>query len=585
MVDANRRGSNLLLDEFFAHGDDRFVPELLAVTDAARLAALTERWKRDPRPWARAMQLRYLDQPWTSVGHNVVVKRLFKEAERRADLELLGAFLHRFDLLVRRERTSGYRWDPESRRSIHSEHLALPHDALRGTPPPRALAQRPRLRAPFPWRERGTLFSARTRYYLRRRVVRDLRRLAFREPVRYVEAAAFALARYRDDDLADGVAVLDSWCLLALCYRRHPALHFGADHVQLTPGHALAELTPAPRHLAAWRAPAGFGALLGLARAPARLVRIWARSLLRSEHAAGFATAPVAAVLPLLDHDDEQTQAFGAELLAAIVRERALATPEWLTLLRAPGVVAQQTVVDLARPHLRAAHLELDALIELALVPGAPLAAFAADLLREHPAAASAPARLADLAQARCAAVAGRLAAWAIALLGAPDRYDVTLVARFFDAPLASARAAAWAWLQPGTPGHADPALWSRLVETPYDDARALLLTALRERAGLPGVGGDALVVLWSTVLLNVHRGGRAKRTALQQLAAGAAADPARVPALLPVFAVAVRSVRPAEARAGLAALVQAVEREPALREPVARTFPELRFVSAGATA
>jgi hypothetical protein len=586
MADASsRRGSHVLLDEFFASGDDRFVGELMLVTEAPKLAALAERWKRDPRPWARAMQLRYLEQPMTTRGHNVVVKRLFKEAERRGDDELLAAFLHRFDRLVRRKRVRTWQWDPEARRAIEGERLELPRDALRGAPPPAALAQRRSLRPPDPYRALGTLFSARTRYYLRRRVVRDLRRLAFRDPARFVAAAAAALGHYRDDDLADGAAVLDSWCLLALCYRSHLALVFGGDHVELAPGHALAELTPAPRHLAAWRADAGFVALLGLVRAEARLVRLWATALLRREHVERFRNAPLDAVLPLLDHDDEQVQAFGAELLAGIVAARTLTAAEWLTMLRAPGVAAQQTVVALARPRLAATQLGLLDLVALARVPGAPLAGFAADLLGDHPDAAAAPPLLAELAQARCAAVAGRLTTWALMLLGAPARYDAGLVARFFDAPLAETRAAAWAWLRPDTPGHADPALWSRLVETPYDDARALLVGALQERAALPGVSATALVALWSSVLLNVHRGGRGKRIALQQLAATAAKNPADVPALLPVFAVALRSVRPPEARAGLAALVQAVDRAPALREAVVAAFPELRFVSAGATA
>ncbi len=75
-----RRGSHLLLDEYFASGDDRFVDELLLVDEPLKLQGRVERWKVDPRPWAMAMQWRYLAAPWTTPGHNVVVKRLYKAA-------------------------------------------------------------------------------------------------------------------------------------------------------------------------------------------------------------------------------------------------------------------------------------------------------------------------------------------------------------------------------------------------------------------------------------------------------------------------------------------------------------------------
>ena len=59
--------------------------------------------------------------------------------------------------------------------------------------------------------------------------------------------------------------------------------------------------------------------------------------------------------------------------------------------------------------------------------------------------------------------------------------------------------------------------------------------------------------------------------------------EPDTLPALLPVLAVAIRSVRAPEARHGLAAIVAAVERVPALESAVVATFPELRFDPAGA--
>jgi len=94
----------------------------------------------------------------------------------------------------------------------------------------------------------------------------------------------------------------------------------------------------------------------------------------------------------------------------------------------------------------------------------------------------------------------------------------------------------------------------------------------------LPGAGADELAPLWCSVLLGVHRGGRQKVEATRQIARALADDPSRAEKLLPVLAVAVRSVRPAEARAGLAALVAAVEARPELRTLVQEYLPELRW-------
>ena len=53
---------------------------------------------------------------------------------------------------------------------------------------------------------------------------------------------------------------------------------------------------------------------------------------------------------------------------------------------------------------------------------------------------------------------------------------------------------------------------------------------------------------------------------------------PGEAEALLPILAVALRSVRGPEWRAGLTGLVRAVERNSDLQPLVARIFPELKF-------
>ncbi|HVT79898.1 MAG TPA: hypothetical protein VHM90_04520, partial [Phycisphaerae bacterium] len=279
-------GSFLLLDEYFAAGSDAFVGELMKVVDARKLAGLADRWKVDPRPWARQKIFEYLDKPLATPGHNVLVKRLFKEAEKRRDSELMGAFLHAFDVLVRRQRRMKWRWDSTTRQSWREEELFAPKDNLLPPQPPR-IAQNPKTleKVPVPGRLRmrknGRLFSYRTRYYLRRRAWRYFRFLSYRAPAEFPGAIGPALARYTDADLAKGEHILDSWCLLNACFRKHPALEFTPSHVRLVEGHTLNELTPAPKQQA-WMQPAAGEALWTLlSAAQSRLVRVWAIQLLR----------------------------------------------------------------------------------------------------------------------------------------------------------------------------------------------------------------------------------------------------------------------------------------------------------------
>ena len=82
MAESNQtRGSMLLVDEYFNSQDERFVDELRRIRNPKPLAGFVDRWKRDPRPWAREQMLKYLQLPFDVVGHQPVVKRLFKHAE------------------------------------------------------------------------------------------------------------------------------------------------------------------------------------------------------------------------------------------------------------------------------------------------------------------------------------------------------------------------------------------------------------------------------------------------------------------------------------------------------------------------
>jgi hypothetical protein len=172
-------------------------------------------------------------------------------------------------------------------------------------------------------------------------------------------------------------------------------------------------------------------------------------------------------------------------------------------------------------------------------------------------------------------------------MLGRPDVYQTTHVMPFFDARNAEVRRGAWTWLVPDSAGYEDPALWSGLVESPYDDVKLRLIDELNrrtlEQSGTALLKPDDLAPVWTAVLLNVHRGNRAKLKALRQISEAIAARPEQAERLVPVLAVAIRSVRPPEVRAGLSAILSAVAVRPELEATLAQWIPELRLTPSGA--
>src|SRR5215471_10954832 len=93
----NSRGQMLLAEEYFASENDLLVETVRQVDQPKSLVAFADRWKKDPRPWARKQIFAYLSQPLNCPGHQPLIKRLFKQAEENKDHELMAAFLVEFD--------------------------------------------------------------------------------------------------------------------------------------------------------------------------------------------------------------------------------------------------------------------------------------------------------------------------------------------------------------------------------------------------------------------------------------------------------------------------------------------------------
>src|SRR5262249_4541378 len=140
-------------------------------------------------------------------------------------------------------------------------------------------------------------------------------------------------------------------------------------------------------------------------------------------------------------------------------------------------------------------------------------------------------------------------------------------VLEYLDSRHADVRADGWTWLQEEARARDHVELWRKLLESPYDDVRLKLIAELEKRANQPGreltdrgaLSPDLVRFVWAAVLLNIHRGNRAKPSVLRQVVRRLEKRPDDADALLPILSVALRSLRGPEWRAGLAGVVQLV--------------------------
>jgi hypothetical protein len=554
-----QRISPLVVQEALASGDDRFLDLLHQLGDPKAIISLIDRWQKDFRPWARELILKYLDGPIDAPDHRLILKRLFKHAEANRDDERMGAFMALFDRLARRRQRTHSQYDWRTRQSWTETTLRAERTASQ--------------------------FSAHTIFYLQRRAWRYFRRMGFQRPAEYPAAVAKGLARYRDEDLSDGLAVLDSWGLIHACFGDSDAVRFNTAHANLSRPARLEEMLD-PYFAELWKKPESAPVLLDLLwSARSRVVRMWAVQLLRRDHRSALSNFPVERLFSLLEHDDPEMQQLGAELLENAAGLDTLDIATWLRLLQTRNITAVGVIADVMRKRVRPERVTLDQAIDLASANPVPVARLGLEFLRGRTIrTADDRAALARLASARCEGISKELALFALSILGSAEHYDVELVSRFFDSLLTGIREGAWEWLTETSPGWNDPALWTRLLESPYDDVRLRLVAELQRRSKLPGIGVAGLSALWSGVLLAIHRGGRAKLTALRQISDAVKSEPQNAEVLLPVLAVAIRSVRLPEARAGLAAIVAAIDARPELEPLVRRALPELSFEPQGVT-
>ena len=548
-------------------------------TDADDLAKFAATWHADTRPVSRELLYRYLDEPMNAVRHEPLVKRLFKLVEASGEDVTMGRFLVAFDRAVRRERAvrQHYRYENErgwGREVIESEEeilLSRFEPMPRGKWSVRAIAQ-------------GTtkthklrLFSTKTRNYLRRRAWRYFRKLGRSAPDRYLPAITDALTRYTDDDVADGVALLDNWGLVHVLFHHCPALKSRPTGWTIADGQSLAGLAPAPMFNALWKAnPDAALGLLDAARC--RVVRQWAIRWLQTESPETLDRIPVETLLGWVARGIPDLAEFAIDRLKRASGLENVSADRWLSLIESAPAEVLDLVCELVERYVSADKLTLAETVRLAMQRPTPIARLALGWLRaKQPTGEADVEALLSLRDAPAEPVRPDLCRQVALTLSGLPQFQSAWVLDFLDGRHADVRRVGSDWLDAEPRAKDDPTVWQRLLESPYDDVRLKMVDRLEQLAGQADAQYDLdhVRLLWATVLLNVHRGGRTKPVVVRQLLDRLTTAAHEALQLLPLLAVAVRSTRGPEFRAGLTALVQLLDRRPEMAAEVEAAFPE----------
>jgi hypothetical protein len=246
-------------------------------------------------------------------------------------------------------------------------------------------------------------------------------------------------------------------------------------------------------------------------------------------------------------------------------------------MLRIDNPIALPLLCEMVEKTVSPGRLSLAQCVELACARPAPVAELGLRWARQKPVddAAALSAAL-GVAAAGAPRVRAAACAWVAELIGASAFAAAEHLRVLCDARFADARAAGLALVDKDARFRESTVIWAALAESPYEDARAFLVAHLAERQR--AFGPETLRHVWASTLLAVHRGGRAKRVALGQIAARVAKHPAEAESLVPLLAIALRSVRAPERRAALAAVASAALREPVVARAVERFVPEMKI-------
>jgi hypothetical protein len=565
----------------FQTGAAEFVDALRQRVNAPQLAPFAETWYTDPRIDAKRLLFAYLERPFNSPRHEPLVKRLFKFADSAGDDAVMARFLVGFDRTIRRRRSTVETYNYRLKRTEQQEVVSTPGDTV--------LSRDDRSYAGAWFTQNRDqfvagkfLFSVPTRNYLRRRAWRYFRRLGRKHPDRYVPAVCTALKLYTDADVPDGLALLDNWGLVHILFHHSSAILAHPAGWSVAPGATLARLEPEPMFRKLWLRSAEplFDLLVS---AKCRPVSMWAARMLRQNFPARLADLTLDELLEWVSSDNSVLSELGLELLETRGELGSVPVEQWLRIATGGRTELLDRICELVARVVKPEQVSFADAVRLAMQRPIPLARLGAQFLQgKRPITPDEIAAAFGLRDAGAEPLRPDLVKWATRALGEHPNFDPLWVLEFLDSRFEQVREVGWEWLQSDARAREAVVVWQRLLESPYDNVRLRLVGMLEDRAkeaaGLANFSPERVRFLWASVLLNVSRGARAKPFVVRQIIDRLGANPDEAADLLPIVAVALRSVRGPEFRVGLAGVARFVNEYPTRKPLVEAVFPELHW-------
>jgi hypothetical protein len=295
---------------------------------------------------------------------------------------------------------------------------------------------------------------------------------------------------------------------------------------------------------------------------------------------------PPDALFALLTSPDAVVAALGAEILRGFPDLTTFGVDRLLAALLAAEPDCIPVLCDLYTARLPVDRVTFDEAVRLTVSRPLPIARLGFQWLQaKSPSDATDYWALLGLAEAQAEPLRPDMVRWARRVLTRSPHFEPEWLMAWFDSRHEDVRVEGWAWLQEEPRARDHVGVWQKLLESPYDDVRLQIIAELERQTTTPRtlaergqLDVELVRFLWATVLLNIHRGGRSKPLVVRQMVERLTRHPAEAALLLPILAVALRSLRGPEWRAGLTGVVQLTERNRDLLPLVHSTFPELRM-------
>jgi hypothetical protein len=565
----------------FQAGASEFVEAVRRTVNADALATFAETWYTDGRIEARRLLFWYLERPLNSPRHEPLVKRLFKLADAAGDDAVMARFLAGFDRTIRRRRSTKEKYNYRRREYEQYESLATPGNTV--------LSRDDRSYAGA-WfaqnREQFVagkyLFSVPTRNYLRRRAWRYFRKLGRNHPDRYVSAVCTALKLYTDADVPDGLALLDNWGFVHILFHHSPTIEAKPTGWVVAEGGTLSKLQPDPMFRKLWlRSPEPIFELL--IHAECRPVAMWAMQMLRRHFPDRLTHLTIPELLDWVISPNTVLNELALEVLETRGGLEGVSVEQWLRLTEEARPELLDRICDMVARAVQPEKVSFADAVRLAMQRPVPLARLGYTFLQgKKPRTPDEVDAVFALRNSEAEPLRVDLVKWARMVLSERADFDPLWVLEFLDSRFEDVRGVGWGWLQSDARARDAVPVWQRLLESPYDNIRlrlvAMLEDAAKEPAGAAKYPPDRVRFLWATVLLNVSCGSRAKPFVVRQIIDRLSANPDEAGELLPMVAVALRSIRGPEFRAGLAGVATFVAKNPTRKPLVEAVFPELQW-------